>query len=467
MDATPGGAVWRANVGGRLSVSAALALLIATLVFVAPAQASSIFFLRSDNIWVANPDGSDAQQVTSDGSAADPYNFISSAKEGSAPLLAFHRGTEGASNGEYGTINPNGTGETANPYNKEMVDDEQFFTRIDNAGNRVTWAAKQNTDAQSFFASSVGVEGGSPQGLYNLGGMDARDVTFGEPSGASLLFTDTGGNYYFNGNVEEDPCEDSDIYLPILVRQTPGPSGSNTGASEPVLYCDTSTQFYDPALSPNGQLIAAQAESNQVGSSGQVVTIPIGGNVSTPHMVSPMTQITPANSGDSLPDFSPDSSQIVYQGPGETIYTVPAAGGTPTQILTSASVPAWSSYALPTGTSSGPGPGIVPGNTLLVPPSFKSLSLKTRTIHARAGLTLKIALSGAGTVVVELELVGHHHKLKLVGTVKLTGKAGANSFTIKRVHGHTLAPGSYKLVLYTENGSSKSTTRTLSLTVKR
>jgi len=62
MDATPGGGVGRANVGGRLSASAGLALLIATLVFVAPAQASSIFFLRSDNIWVANPDGSDASR---------------------------------------------------------------------------------------------------------------------------------------------------------------------------------------------------------------------------------------------------------------------------------------------------------------------------------------------------------------------------------------------------------------------
>jgi hypothetical protein len=416
------------------------------------AQASSIFFIRADNIWVANPNGSGAQQVTSDGSAADPYNFVSSAKEGSAPLLAFHRGTDGASNSEYGTIDPNGSGETANPHNAEMFDDEQFFTRIDNAGNRVTWAAKQNTNALSFFASSVGIEGGSPQVIYNLGGMDARDVSFGEPSGASLLFTDTGGNYYFNGKVEERPCNETDAYLPILVRQTPPPSGSNTGGSEPILYCEPDTQFYDPALSPNGQLIAAQAESNLVGSSGQIVTIPIGGSVSTPSAVSPMAQITPANSGDALPDFSPDSSEIAYQGPGETIYTVPAAGGTSTQILTSASVPAWSPYTIPTGTGGGGG-----GGDSTTTASAQASAHGAGATHTGATVLISCG-AGAGTCVevVQLQVAETLRGGKLVSVAAGHGPRTKHRTVVIGSVSVTLAPGQSRTVTVTLDSTGRS-----------
>ncbi len=70
---------------------------------------------------------------------------------------------------------------------------------------------------------------------------------------------------------------------------------------------------------------------------------------------------------------------------------------------------------------------------------------------------------------VEFKLIGHHHQhkvLKPVGSVTLTGKAGANSFKIKRGHGHLLAPVYYELVVYTQAGTTKSATRMLSLTVK-
>ena len=48
-----------------------LAALVAavSLAFAAPAQASSIVFLKPDgNVWLANPDGSGQYQVTLDGS---------------------------------------------------------------------------------------------------------------------------------------------------------------------------------------------------------------------------------------------------------------------------------------------------------------------------------------------------------------------------------------------------------------
>jgi len=46
-----------------------LALMIVACATITPgaAQASSIFFIRSNEIWVANPDGSGAKQLTTDG----------------------------------------------------------------------------------------------------------------------------------------------------------------------------------------------------------------------------------------------------------------------------------------------------------------------------------------------------------------------------------------------------------------
>jgi hypothetical protein len=60
---------------------------VASLAAAGSADASSIFFLRGGNIWVASPPGSGAKQVTTDGS----YDFVSSAKVGSAPPLAFSK----------------------------------------------------------------------------------------------------------------------------------------------------------------------------------------------------------------------------------------------------------------------------------------------------------------------------------------------------------------------------------------
>jgi len=143
----------------RRSVTLAIALT-AALLACGSASASSIFFLRNDNIWVANPDGSDAQAVTTNGTASDPYDFVSSAKSGTAPPIGFHMG--GGSASMYGTLDPDGSGLTINPYNSSMTNDGQVFTRLDDAGDQMTWAAKQNTADFSFFAGAVGTNGSNP-----------------------------------------------------------------------------------------------------------------------------------------------------------------------------------------------------------------------------------------------------------------------------------------------------------------
>jgi hypothetical protein len=310
---------------------------VALLSVAVSAQASSIFFLRAGNIWVANPDGSGARQVTRDGG----YDFVSSAK--TTNVIAFHRGGNDAS--EYGTLDANGTGRTINPYSSFSVDN-QFYTRLNNAGTRMTFAYKQHSAAVFYDAGSVGVDGSSPQLIYRQPGdpMGAMNVTFGDPAGNTLLFTDFGENYQFSGSAT--PCSGTDDISALLVVQTPGQDAAD-------IYCRNDTLLADPALSPSGQLIAAAAEP--VSDSGyHIVTMPIGGDVGSATDQTTFKDITPASSGDSLPDFSPDSSQIVFQGPNNTVYVVSASGGTPRLILSNASVPAWSPYTLPGGGGGSP-----------------------------------------------------------------------------------------------------------------
>ncbi len=54
----------------------------AALASAAPALADSIVFVRDANIWLANPDGSGQYQVTTDGTAANPWQSPSQADDG-------------------------------------------------------------------------------------------------------------------------------------------------------------------------------------------------------------------------------------------------------------------------------------------------------------------------------------------------------------------------------------------------
>ncbi|MGH2888808.1 MAG: TolB family protein, partial [Solirubrobacteraceae bacterium] len=355
----------RRGVGARVAI-VALLVALASLTAVSGAAASSIFFIRDANIWVANPDGSGAKPVTADGTSAAPYDFVSSAKHGTTPPLAFHRGGNAA--GQFGTLNPDGTGVTVNPYNASMTAFNSFFTRLDDAGDRVTWGYESDCCGfRDWYAGAVGVDGSSPQLIYFSGAwatMDARQVTFGDPQGSSLLFTDVGTNYTV-GAANDDPCGGTDNLSDVLVLETPPPSGQTSGPGPTAVYCQDNVFFEAPALRPDGQLIAAEADPATAGSSGGIVTMAIGAGVASGSAQTPTTQVTPPDSGDSLPDFSPDGTQIAFQRGASTIWTVPAGGGTPVQILTDASIPAWSPYTLPApgGGTSGGGGGTGGGGT--------------------------------------------------------------------------------------------------------
>ncbi len=65
----------------------ALGGLIAALLFAAPAAADSLVFIRANNVWLANADGSGQYQVTRDGTSSSPYSSPSQADDGTIVAL--------------------------------------------------------------------------------------------------------------------------------------------------------------------------------------------------------------------------------------------------------------------------------------------------------------------------------------------------------------------------------------------
>src|SRR4051794_21216959 len=58
-----------------------LAALVAVLALPCAAAADSLVYVKAGNVWIANADGSNAYQVTLDGTAANPYEPPSQADD--------------------------------------------------------------------------------------------------------------------------------------------------------------------------------------------------------------------------------------------------------------------------------------------------------------------------------------------------------------------------------------------------
>ncbi len=61
--------------------------LVALMLSAAPATADSLVFIRANNVWVANPDGTGEHQVTLDGTPDSPYSSPSQADDGTIVAL--------------------------------------------------------------------------------------------------------------------------------------------------------------------------------------------------------------------------------------------------------------------------------------------------------------------------------------------------------------------------------------------
>ncbi len=392
----------------------------------APAAASSIFFIRAGNIWVAAPDGSHQVQLTSDG-GSPPYVAVASSKQGSPPVIAWERSFPNS----FGTIQTNGTALALNPGNSQMAGDSPTRTvSLDAGGDRVAFAWGHQTMFGAVSGpQSIGVDGSSLQeiGADGFGGGSSSvGVTFGDTAGTSLLFDTLTSDY---GGESPSSCAHSAYEL---VRQVPNPAGSGDANAHPLgFYCGgAGINLLEPALRPDGQLIVASAQNdtseatnpNLASGKPRLVTIPLSGGAG-PTDASPVAFITPDGLSAVNPDFSPDGTEVAFAGP-DGIYVVPAGGGQPQKIIDNASYPAWSPYTL--STPPPPPPPVVHLRLSVTAPGRQRV-LEQKGLVAHLTCTVRCVAAAAGGVAIR----GHKKPFTTRTVTKTLASGKQTSITLR------------------------------------
>ncbi len=269
-----------------------LGCLVSLLVAAAPAVADSLVFVKDNNVWLANPDGSGQYQVTSDGTADNPYISPSQADDGTI-VAGRHKPAGGPlyrmrQNGEVINTIPVG-GMLAGPFAPQVSPDGKLvafehvfsryvngyletssdvrFTRADGSTPDGIGEVGRGAGAPSWIDSGrafVGINstattvlpGAEPvqwwsdydhQPQYFSSGMSVEDgevapngdivVVRGEQSFGTIQL------YHSNGGYTTLPTPTCTLSEP-----SPGPAGQ---------------EFVDPTFSPSGDVLAWQ-EGNGV-----------------------------------------------------------------------------------------------------------------------------------------------------------------------------------------------------------
>jgi hypothetical protein len=312
-----------------------LAALVATLLGASSAAAAggSIAFIRQANIWIANPDGTGAKQLTSDGVAGtSEYTTVSAAKGSGAPLLGYLKG------GALGTIRADGT--AANQLAFPVAEARSGSNAdIDYSGQRLTYSWRG-----SGFYQGVG-ENIDGSGFFSFGHNAVFTTTWADTNGTVLY-----SEFYITGGYPPPaPCEPKSYHLTIEVPA----SATKTYICRPgfdLQYPDVSADFTKVAVS-------VFPDNDFTPSDSRIGVLPMDATSTV------TTYVTPAGMTALKPDWSPDGAMIAFASDNATIWTVPATGGTPVKILDNASEPAWTPYAATADGGGTTGGGTTGGGT--------------------------------------------------------------------------------------------------------
>jgi hypothetical protein len=393
----------------------------------ASAAAGSIAFVREHNIWIAAPDGSNAKQLTSAGG----YEFVSAAKGSGAPLLGFSQLT--SSGTAYGVLSAAGGAPQALT-TKPQPADPFFDANIDAAGDRLNYVwqlADPSVPGGYRPVFAVANVNGTPN--LEGGGFAVQNTDFADPGGQTVVWSGLVHGAFSPSNA--DSCAEGQVGLGI---ETPAGEGGLDGGQPTEVICPAGDATTQPSASPDGTKIAATVTASGGGNS--IIEVFAKANAA------PGTALTAPALNASEPDWSPDGTQIAVAGANNTIWTMPAQGGAPTEILTNATRPAWTPYVIPGGA-----PSPQPGETA-------AQSTAQRALARSGGASVLIACgpgSGACVDLVRLEVSETLQGSRIVAVSAARAPRRKRRTVVIGRRAVTLAPGQTRTVTISLNSTGK------------
>jgi hypothetical protein len=331
----------RKTMKPRLATPAVtLACAAAALAGAAPAGADSLVFVKSNNVWLASPDGSTQYQVTTDGSAENPYTSPSQADDGT--IVAARAKPAGGplyrmrQNGELLNTIPV-AGVLAGPFAPQVSPDGALVAYEHVFSRNVNGYIETSSDVRFTRA-----DGSTPQGIGPETGRGAN-----APSWIDSTRAFVGVNQVAMTQVVGQPAAQ---WWSDYDHQ---PQWFNLGQT-----------VEDGEVAPNGRIAVVRGDRDEN-------TIQLydstGGLTSLPKPTCTLREPTAGPLGKRFvdPTFSPSGDAIAWQeGNGVWTMSLPPEGcaaGTPALLIDGASDPDWGPANVNPGARPAPKP--VPGDT--------------------------------------------------------------------------------------------------------